>query len=376
MGKLYKPAGKRANKLVRSIMLLHLIAGARPNFVKIAPIYSAAVSAGVPAKIIHTGQHYDHNMSQVFFSDLALPTPHKHLEVGSGTHAEVTARALERLEVTFQEERPDWVVVVGDVNSTLAGALAATKLGIRCAHVEAGLRSFDRTMPEELNRIATDAVCDLLLASEPAGVDNLHNEGKSFSTRLVGNVMIDSLFSVINLLKKPSEASPYALVTMHRPANVDSYENISDLINLLQSVSDKIHTVFPIHPRTSASIEKFGMQSLLASIKRLSLIPAQGYIDFISLLKWATVVITDSGGVQEETTALQVPCLTVRNNTERPITVTEGTNTLVGAVGHSQIYKYIDDILTGGYKLGHVPKFWDGHAGERVIDSITQFKGA
>ncbi|HOX43475.1 MAG TPA: UDP-N-acetylglucosamine 2-epimerase (non-hydrolyzing) [Myxococcota bacterium] len=368
-------------------MLVHLIAGARPNFMKVAPIHRAAVAAGLEARLIHTGQHYDPAMSQVFLDELGLPAPHRHLEVGSGSHAEVTARALERLEKVFQEERPDWVLVVGDVNSTLAGALAAVKLGLRCAHVEAGLRSGDRAMPEELNRLATDAVCDLLLVSEPAGLANLRREGKPDKVvRLVGNTMIDTLDRFLPAARARQTRARFglpergfALCTLHRPSNVDDPAELAALVARLQRVAARLPVVFPVHPRTRARLAGAGMapprrtdagSAGAMQASPLQLIDPLGYLDFVSLMADARVVLTDSGGIQEETTALGVPCLTLRDNTERPITVDEGTNQLVGA-GGERLEPALDELLSGRARPGRRPALWDGHAAERIVAELV-----
>jgi len=380
-------------------VLIHLIAGARPNFMKVAPVHRAAVAAGLEARLIHTGQHYDPAMSQVFLDELELPAPHRHLEVGSGSHAEVTARALERLEAVFQEERPDWVLVVGDVNSTLAGALAAVKLGIRCAHVEAGLRSGDRAMPEELNRLATDAVCDLLLVSEPTGLANLRREGQPEGRlRLVGNTMIDTLDRFLPAARARQARARFglapqgfALCTLHRPSNVDDPAELAALVARLQRVAARLPVVFPVHPRTRARLVGAGagvgdggpVGAGLAPPQRtiagsggamqaspLQLVDPLGYLDFVSLMADARVVLTDSGGIQEETTALGVPCLTLRDNTERPITVDEGTNELVGA-GGDRLEPALDELLAGRGKPGRRPALWDGRAAERIVKELV-----
>jgi len=353
-----------------------LVAGARPNFMKIAPVARALAACGVAAEIIHTGQHYDERMSQAFFRELEIPPPLVNLGVGSGTPLAQTAEIMRRLEPVFLEQRPDWVVVVGDVNSTVAGALAASKLEIRLAHVEAGLRSFDRSMPEELNRIVTDAVSDRMYVSEPSGVANLEREGvESQRIVLAGNVMIDTLLANLEKARavracerfnlRPQE---FALATLHRPSNVDLRENLQAILAALDETSRRLPVLFPLHPRTRKRIEEFG---LVASISgnRVSVIEPLGYFDMISLIDAARVVLTDSGGMQEETTALRVPCLTLRENTERPITVEIGSSRLVGS-NTSAILAAVDEILAGPPRFGTVPAIWDGHAAERIANDL------
>jgi len=358
-------------------MRIHVVAGARPNFMKAAPLCRAAGAAGIEARLIHTGQHYDEGMSQVFFDELGLPAPHKHLGVGSGTHGQVTARCLERLESVFDQERPDWVLVVGDVNSTAAGALAAVKLGIRCAHVEAGLRSFDRTMPEEINRMVTDAICDALFVSEPAGVENLEREGHPRERiHLVGNVMIDTLERFLPKAKERRtarslglEEGGYALLTLHRPSNVDAAGDLDALIDKLAWTQERLPVLFPLHPRTRTRLEELGRMARLEALPDLKLTEPVGYLDFLSLMTTARVVLTDSGGIQEETTVLGVPCLTLRDNTERPITCDQGTNRLVGARGDA-LPEALTAILDGASVSGRRPDLWDGHAAERIMVAL------
>jgi UDP-N-acetylglucosamine 2-epimerase (non-hydrolysing) len=353
-----------------------LVAGARPNFMKIAPVARALAACGVAAEIIHTGQHYDERMSQAFFRELEIPPPLVNLGVGSGTPLAQTAEIMRRLEPVFLEQRPDWVVVVGDVNSTVAGALAASKLEIRLAHVEAGLRSFDRSMPEELNRIVTDAISDRMYVSEPAGVANLEREGVD-SRRIVlaGNVMIDTLLANLEKARavrawerfnlRPQE---FALATLHRPSNVDVRENLQAILAALEETSRRLPVLFPLHPRTRKRIEEFGLAASLSG-NQVSVIEPLAYFDTISLIDAARVVLTDSGGMQEETTALRVPCLTLRENTERPITVEMGSSRLVGS-NTSAILAAVDEILAGPPRSGTVPEIWDGHATERIANDL------
>jgi UDP-N-acetylglucosamine 2-epimerase (non-hydrolysing) len=353
-----------------------LVAGARPNFMKIAPVARALAACGVAAEIIHTGQHYDERMSEAFFRELEIPPPLVNLGVGSGTPLAQTAEIMRRLEPVFLEQRPDWVVVVGDVNSTVAGALAASKLSMRLAHVEAGLRSFDRTMPEELNRLVTDAISDRLYVSEPSGVANLKREGVD-ARRIVlaGNVMIDTLFANLEQARagrawerfnlRPQE---FALATLHRPSNVDVREDLQSILAALAETSRRLPVLFPLHPRTRKRIEEFGLEASLGG-QRISVVEPLGYFDTISLIDAARVVLTDSGGMQEETTALRVPCLTLRENTERPITVEIGSSRLVGSKA-SAIVAAVEEILAGPPRIGTVPEIWDGKAAERIANDL------
>lgn len=351
-----------------------IIAGARPNFMKAAALIRAAWESGIDARLIHTGQHYDGDMSRVFFEELGIPRPHRNLGVGSGSHAEVTARCLARLEPVLLEEKPDIVLVVGDVNSTLAGALAAAKLGIPVGHVEAGLRSFDRSMPEEINRVVTDAVSDLLFISEPSGLANLRREGHPEKRlHLVGNVMIDTLDRFLPVARRRQTASKlslpnrgYALVTVHRPSNVDQCESLQALVKHLKLMQDRLPVIFPVHPRTRARLEAAGLVDQLDSFLQLRMLEPMGYVDFLSLMDSARVVVTDSGGIQEETTVLGVPCLTLRDNTERPITIEQGTNQLVGASGE-RLIDALDETLSKSFPLPKRPALWDGRAAERIV---------
>lgn len=358
---------------------LACVVGARPNFMKMAPLLRALEAhPEVRPVLVHTGQHYDENLSDVFFQDLGMRRPDVHLEVGSGTHAQQTARVMERLEEVLLQGPPgggryDRLVVVGDVNSTMAAALAAVKLGIPVAHVEAGLRSFDRSMPEEINRLVTDTVADMLFVSEPAGVENLRREGHSGDQiHLVGNVMIDTLRWLLpqaqqrdTLERLGLEPCGYGVVTLHRPANVDQPETLGSLVQVLAEVAEELPMVFPVHPRTRQRLERFGLGDRFSANGRLLLLPPMGYLDFLALSSRARLVVTDSGGLQEESTVLGIPCLTARPNTERPITVEEGTSTLVGS-DPARLREGLRAILEGRYKTGRCPALWDGHAAERI----------
>jgi UDP-N-acetylglucosamine 2-epimerase (non-hydrolysing) len=357
------------------------VVGARPNFMKVAPLHRAFQSHSheVSHLICHTGQHYDEKMSKVFFDELELPRPDFHLGVGSGSHAEQTARVMIEFEKVLLAERPELIIVVGDVNSTIACALVAAKLGILIAHVEAGLRSFDRRMPEEINRLLTDAISDLLFVSESSGLTNLKREGiPEEKVFFVGNVMIDSLVRYLQKAEASSAAkrlgvcpSEFILVTFHRPSNVDKEEGLKGIIELLNSLASSKQVLFPMHPRTRANLEKFALtKQWNANVK---IVDPIGYIDFLSLLKNAALVITDSGGIQEETTYLGVQCITVRDNTERPSTVHIGTNHLAGA-NLAESSRIAREILCGNKKDGRVPERWDGTAGERIAEILlSQF---
>ncbi|MCC7291886.1 MAG: UDP-N-acetylglucosamine 2-epimerase (non-hydrolyzing) [Phycisphaerales bacterium] len=350
------------------------VCGARPNFMKIAPLMRAFQASGrIHTTLVHTGQHYDERMSRLFFRDLGIPRPDVDLEVGSGSHAAQTAEVMKRFEPLCLREKPDWVVVVGDVNSTLACALVAVKLGIRVAHVEAGLRSFDRTMPEEINRLVTDAVSDLLLVTEPSGVENLRAEGMEASRiHLVGNVMIDTLLSNRRRAEESRiledlrlAAGAYYLVTLHRPSNVDSRETLAPIMDALIHLARERCVVFPVHPRTRKNLESFGYAEQIDRLANFRLIEPQGYLDFLKLTAHAFAVLTDSGGVQEETTLLGVPCLTLRRNTERPITLTEGTNRLVEPTREG-ILAACSQIRDRNNSPPRMPHLWDGQAAERI----------
>lgn len=361
------------------------VVGARPNFMKMAPILRAlaAHQPPIPALLVHTGQHYDHGMSHQLFVDLGLPTPDINLEVGSGSHAVQTAEVMKRFEPVIDEHKPSCVLVVGDVNSTLACTLVAVKRGVPVAHVEAGLRSYDRKMPEEINRVLTDQVADRLYTTERSAADNLLREGVA-AERVVftGNVMIDSLLdsranarSAADTLrthgldpKLLDHPNGYAVVTMHRPSNVDEPEVLRALLETLSTVAKQLPLVFAMHPRTRSNIERFGLNGLLDPTA-VAILPPQGYLEMVGLMAGAKMVLTDSGGLQEETTALGVPCLTMRENTERPITVEQGTNTMVGR-DRAAILGGVADILAGRGKTGRVPEYWDGQAAKRIAADL------
>ncbi len=361
------------------------VVGARPNFMKMAPILRAmaAHSPPLPVLLVHTGQHYDKNMSDRLFEDLRLPRPDVNLEVGSGSHAIQTAEVMRRFEPIVDAHKPSCVVVVGDVNSTLACSLVAVKKGVPVVHIEAGLRSYDRAMPEEINRILTDQISDRLYTTERTAQDNLAREGiPGERVCFVGNVMIDSV--VFGRANAPSANSTlqthqiesqflshpagYGVVTLHRPSNVDDADTLRALLGVLAEVAASLPLVFALHPRTRSNIDRFGVTDLIDPARML-LLPPQGYLDMLGLMAGATVVLTDSGGLQEETTALGVPCLTLRENTERPITVEQGTNILVGR-DRAAILAAIQDILGGHGKHGRVPEYWDGHAAERIAADL------
>lgn len=361
------------------------IVGARPNFMKMAPILRAfAAEEAAATVLIHTGQHYDANLSDVFFSELGIRKPDLSLGVGSGSHAEQTARLLTSLEKAFVDAADggqpfDRVVVVGDVNSTMAATLAAVKLHIPVAHVEAGLRSFDRRMPEEINRIVTDSLCDVLLVSEPDGVANLRKEGHSEERiALVGNVMIDTLLRQVERAKERPlleelglSNNGYCVVTLHRPSNVDQTTTLEPLVEALIDVSQKMPVVFPIHPRTMARLDTFGLTRQLDEAPGVRVLEPLGYNDFLCLTSQAKVIVTDSGGLQEESTALRIPCLTMRENTERPITVSKGTSTLCGSDA-AALTTYLNQVLSGEYKNGRSPQLWDGRAAERIVAELMR----
>lgn len=348
---------------------LHVV-GARPNLMKASPVMRAlAGKSGVWQTLVHTGQHYDANMSDVFFSQLGIPEPDVNLGVGSGSHAQQTAEIMRRLEPVLLEVKPDLVLVYGDVNSTVAAALVCAKLGIRTGHVEAGLRSFDRTMPEEINRIVTDRLADFLFTPSVDGDSNLEHEGVPRERiHRVGNVMIDSLIRFLPAAQQLTNgfANRYALVTLHRPSNVDDSSTLRRLLESLLEVSNHLEVVFPLHPRTRQRISEFAI-----GVERLHLLQPLPYLEFLALQRRAAVVITDSGGIQEETTYLGIPCLTVRDNTERPITVSLGTNVLVGQ-DRDKLRTELAKILQGKAKKGSIPPLWDGHAGDRIAEILCR----
>lgn len=355
------------------------IVGARPNFMKVAPIYAGMKrrSADFEPLIVHTGQHYDAAMSDAFFTDLGLPKPDVYLGVGSGTHAVQTAKIMMEFEPVVLREKPDWVLVVGDVNSTIACSLVCAKLGIKVAHVEAGLRSRDRTMPEEINRILTDSISDLLLTTSQDADENLKQEGiPAEKIKFVGNVMIDSLLRNLKIAESSTVredlglAGDYAVLTLHRPSNVDEKDIFSGLLGALLKISERLPIVFPAHPRTKAKIEEFGFGERVAT-SNIRLVEPLGYLDFMRLYSGARLVLTDSGGLQEETTALGIPCLTLRENTERPITIEMGTNVLVGTDPEKiekAAFEVLDDPDFG--RNAKLPPLWDGKAAERICDVL------
>ncbi len=356
------------------------IVGARPNLPKIAPlIREMQRHPDIEPILVHTGQHYDEKLSDIFFRQMGIPSPQVNLEVGSGTHASQTAEILKRIEPVLLERKPHLVLVVGDVNSTVAVSLAAVKLGIPVAHVEAGLRSFDRSMPEEINRILTDAIADYLFVTEADAIEHLLQEGRPREAiHLVGNVMIDSLRYFLPIAQQSIIGSElgltdglawrrFALLTLHRPSNVDSTEKLAELLGAIDAIAAEVPVVFPVHPRTQQRL----VQADIAHHPQLHLTPPLGYLDFLCLLSKATLVLTDSGGIQEETTALGVSCLTLRTNTERPITIAEGTNQLVGT-DPARILAAAREILRGKNKTGRIPPLWDGHAAERIVETLLR----
>lgn len=363
------------------------IVGARPNFMKMAPILRA-LAAHAPAlrtMLVHTGQHYDRDMSDRLFTDLGLPRPDINLDVGSGSHAVQTADVMRRFEPALDDHRPSCVIVVGDVNSTLACTLVAVKKNVPVVHVEAGLRSYDRKMPEEINRVLTDQVADRLYITERSAGDNLRREGVA-PERIcfVGNVMIDSLLANREQAQRPADTlrahgvdpavldgGRFGVVTLHRPSNVDDAQVLGRLLGVLAEVAARLPLVFVQHPRTRGNIERFGLSARIDP-RRVVLLPPQGYLEMLGLMAEATLVLTDSGGLQEETTALGVPCLTMRANTERPITVDEGTNTMVGD-DRAAILQCVDEILAGQGKRGRTPEYWDGQAAQRIAADLGRW---
>ncbi|HSQ80150.1 MAG TPA: UDP-N-acetylglucosamine 2-epimerase (non-hydrolyzing) [Casimicrobiaceae bacterium] len=377
MGEILRPGGP-----------IVCVVGARPNYMKMAPLIRAfGMQAGLPGVVlVHTGQHYDIAMNERLFADLEMPAPDLNLEVGSGTHAVQTAEVMRRFEPVVDDLKPSCVIVVGDVNSTLACSLVAVKKRTPVVHVEAGLRSFDRDMPEEINRILTDQIADLLYTTEREAADNLAREGVDAArVAFVGNVMIDSMLQNHARAIAPAETlarvgidatriigpAGYGVVTLHRPSNVDSPDALVEALAVLRDVAARVPLVWPMHPRARANIERFGFASLVADA-RIAVLEPQGYLEMLGLLANARLVLTDSGGIQEETTALAVPCLTMRENTERPITVAQGTNTLVGR-DRAKVAACVEEILAGGGKQGRVPELWDGRAAVRIAAHLQSW---
>lgn len=356
------------------------VCGARPNFMKVAPILDVLRQRDdVETVLVHTGQHYDHGMSQQFFEELRIARPDFELGVGSGSHAAQTASVMARFEAVCFQQRPDWVVVVGDVNSTMACALVASKMGIKVAHVEAGLRSFDRSMPEEINRIVTDAVSEMLFATEPSAVSNLRREGVAEQrVHLVGNVMIDTLLKSRPLAEQSTilstfDVTPnaYAVLTLHRPSNVDDHEAFAAILDAIEVIAAEQPVVFPIHPRSRGKLATLNLEGRANAMANLHVVEPLGYFDFLKLIGNASVVLTDSGGIQEELTILGVPCLTLRRNTERPVTISEGTNLLAGCSTESIVAAY-RAIRDNPPLPGTMPALWDGHAAERIVAELLK----
>jgi UDP-N-acetylglucosamine 2-epimerase (non-hydrolysing) len=362
-----------------------IVAGARPNFMKVAPLLHSIArhnqrrvngTAEIVPFLVHTGQHYDEKMSSVFFAELGIPAPDVNLEVGSGSHAVQTANIMTKFEPVCERERPDWVLVVGDVNSTMACALVASKLRIRVAHVEAGLRSFDRTMPEEINRLVTDSIADLLLTPSEDANENLMREGvPAARIRLVGNIMIDSLLANLEKVGRSTilsrlnlEKRLFIYVTLHRPSNVDNKESLVSIMRAFADISRKMPVIFPMHPRTLARLAEFGIETKNSNI---TILEPVGYHDSLALTQSARCVVTDSGGLQEESTFFKTPCLTLRPNTERPVTVTIGSNRLIKT---GELFERLDFVLSGEETLGSVPPLWDGTTSERVIEGLINFQ--
>ena len=361
------------------MLQVHLIAAARPNFMKVAPLYHALAATGwAQPKIVHTGQHYDPNMSEAFFRDLGMPTPHFHLEVGSGSHAEQLGGVMIAYEKVALREKPDWIIVVGDVNSTAACALVGTKLGIPVVHLEAGLRSGDRRMPEEINRLVTDAICDVYWTPSPDADVHLRREGVDMAkVDFVGNIMIDSYELMREAIAADTTRAnmglagvPYGVVTLHRPSNVDTEAALRPLVEQLVAVSARLHLVFAVHPRTRKRLQDFGLMAALEGAAGITLTEPLGYLQFMNLVTGSAAVVTDSGGVQEETTYLGIPCLTLRESTERPITVDQGSNRLVKPAA---LDAAIADVLAGRWPRGRRPLHWDGHAADRIVERMDHW---
>jgi len=371
--------------LIKNSKMLKIlsIVGARPNFMKVAPLHKSFVKSGViQSQILHTGQHYDEKMSDIFFNQLGLPKPDFYLGVGGGSHTFQKAHVMLKFEEIVVKEKPDVVLVVGDVNPTPACSIVAVKMGIPTVHVEAGLRSGDRSMPEEINRIITDAICHDLFVTEHSGLVNLARENvPAEKVHFVGNVMIDSLInyreaskelSFVEIVDKDLVPKEYILMTMHRPHNVDYEEGLESILKIIEDASKLKRVIFPIHPRTSNNFEKFNMTEKLSSIENLTLLPPQGYLQFLKLMDNAALIITDSGGIQEETTYLQVPCITFRDTTERPISVELGTNYLMSDLDPLTVLQRVIEIFSGNSKKGIIPPLWDGKAAERITQILIE----
>jgi UDP-N-acetylglucosamine 2-epimerase (non-hydrolysing) len=366
-------------KMTNRLKIMNIV-GARPNLPKIAPLMREMKRhADIDPVLVHTGQHYDEKLNDIFFRQMGIPSPDVNLEVGSGSHAAQTAEILKRIEPVLLDYQPDLVLVVGDVNSTIAVSLAAVKLNMRVAHVEAGLRSFDRSMPEEINRILTDALADYLFVTEEDAIEHLLKEGRPRDAIfLVGNVMIDSLRHFLPVaqqskigeelgLAQGSNWNRFAVLTLHRPSNVDSAEKLNELLGAIDSIAAEVPVIFPVHPRTQQRLAQSGV----THHPNLKFVQPVGYLDFLCLLSRATLVLTDSGGIQEETTALGVPCLTLRENTERPVTISQGTNLLVGT-DPARIVAAARKVLSGDSKAGRIPPFWDGQSAQRIVDILRR----
>ena len=356
------------------------VVGARPNFMKIAPLMRAykQYNDSINPVLVHTGQHYDETMSKTFFEQLDIPRPDVNLGVGSGSHAEQTAKIMMSFEKLIKDAKPDIVVVVGDVNSTMACSITAAKFGIKTAHVEAGLRSFDMTMPEEINRKVTDSICDYLFTTEESACENLRNEGvKEDKIFFVGNVMIDTLSYYLDKIKDMAlpvngiTENNYATITIHRPSNVDNRPVLKRIISALEKIQKDIPVIFPMHPRTRKNIDQFGLSEKVLGMPNLIITEPIGYLEFLRLNKTAKLVLTDSGGLQEETTYLSIPCLTIRENTERPVTIDIGTNVLTGSNPDSILAEY-EKIMNGNFKRGRIPYLWDGHTAERIVEKLAE----
>jgi UDP-N-acetylglucosamine 2-epimerase (non-hydrolysing) len=368
---------RRSGRLMKKVIV---VAGARPNFMKVAPLMRELkrYPRHFQCLLVHTGQHYDFEMSEVFFQNLQIPKPDIYLNVGSSSHAIQTAKIMITFEKVLLREQPDVIIVVGDVNSTLACSLVASKLHIKIAHVEAGLRSFDRTMPEEINRIITDSLSDYLFVSEESGVRNLKREGiNSPKIYFVGNIMIDTLLFNLPVVNKSNIVKElnltkerYCVMTLHRPSNVDSATSLSEIYSIMESISRMMQIIYPVHPRTRKMFKALNYLDKFNGINGFRMIEPLGYIDFIKLLKGSICALTDSGGIQEETTILKIPCMTMRDNTERPITVTRGTNHLVGR-NKRKIMRHVGNILRGKMKKGNIPDLWDGKTAARIVDILA-----